>query len=571
MALHLVTLLALAATAWAAGRPVLAVLRLEFKGRLESSALAVASGLAALAHVLFVLAVLGLLSRFTVAAVVAVTHLLVLRAWRELLGSVGCGRPWQWIAGGSVLAPLVLLALYPPFAFDETLYHLPMAQAFAESGSMPFLPDLRMPVFPPLTELLAAALLLLAGDVATHLVQLLATLAAAALLVAWGRREHSPAAGWLAAAFFLGGPVVVHLSGTVLVEPLLALFTTGAFFCVRRFLSGERQGWLIAAGLFAGSAAAVKYLGLITIAGAVLTLLLTRGERRLRNALVFCAVTTLFLAPTYLRLTVLTGNPVFPMLPGLFGSTPWAPGPAGEAESVGEAVSRLATLPWDVVARRHQAGWQPPFTPWLLPALPLIALAAVRDRRVRWLTGLSSLWLAAYAVLPPDARYLLAPWPLVALAAGLVAAGRLALRPLLAMALGIALFLPGWLYAGWRVARQGPPPATAEARDTFLAAQLPLYPAIAWLNRTRGQPYTLYAFHAEHMDYHVRGRHLGDWAGPGSYPEIEALLGDPPALHRALRRLGADFVLAAPGRIAEGPLFRQVYRDEAAEVFRLGT
>ena len=40
-----------------------------------------------------------------------------------------------WTAAGAVtLVPLFALSLYPPTAFDETLYHLPFARAFA---SMP--------------------------------------------------------------------------------------------------------------------------------------------------------------------------------------------------------------------------------------------------------------------------------------------------------------------------------------------------------------------------------------------------------------------------------------------------
>jgi hypothetical protein len=185
------------------------------------------------------------------------------------------------------------------------------------------------------------------------------------------------------------------------------------------------------------------------------------------------------------------------------------------------------------------------------------------------LAGVACLWLALYTVLPPDVRYLLAPWPLVALAAALVAGRWLAGRRRLAVVLGIAFLLPGWLYAGWRVARLGPPPSTAAEREALLASKHPLYPAIAWLNRTEGRTYTLYAFHAEHMAYYVKGRHLGDWSGPARYARFEPLLADPPALHHALRELSANFVLAAPGRIAEGPLFRRVYGDTAAEVFEV--
>ena len=65
---------------------------------------------------------------------------------------------------------------------------------------MPFLADLRSPVFPQLEELLQAGVLMFAGDVATHLVQLLAVLLTAALLAGWGRRAGGAAAGRVVAA-----------------------------------------------------------------------------------------------------------------------------------------------------------------------------------------------------------------------------------------------------------------------------------------------------------------------------------------------------------------------------------
>ena len=48
---------------------------------------------------------------------------------------------------------------------------------------------------------------LVAGDTATHFVVLLETLLTTALLLDWDRR-----AGWLAAALFLGSPIVLSAS-----------------------------------------------------------------------------------------------------------------------------------------------------------------------------------------------------------------------------------------------------------------------------------------------------------------------------------------------------------------------
>ncbi len=143
--------------------------------------------------------------------------------------------------------------------------------------------------------------------------------------------------------------------------------------------------------------------------------------------------------------------------------------------------------------------------------------------------------------------------------------------------LAVLLFLPGWAYAVYRIAIQGPPPATAEARDRYLAARLPVYPAVRFLNHTRGSGYTVYALHAENMVYHAEGVLLGDLNGPASFARIVPLLQDPAALHHELRRLGAGYLLVVDGTGVHLPvddpvfrkLFRRVYSDGASEVFEL--
>jgi hypothetical protein len=140
----------------------------------------------------------------------------------------------------------------------------------------------------------------------------------------------------------------------------------------------------------------------------------------------------------------------------------------------------------------------------------------------------------------------------------------------------LVLFLPGWLYAGYRLARQGAVPFTPAARHRYLAAELPVYPAIAWLNRTRGSGYSLYALHAENMPWFAAGRFQGDWNGLASFATVEPLLADPEALDRRLRGLRVTHLLIAratgldlPDSPASRGRFQPVYVDTAAVVYEL--
>ncbi|HTQ80536.1 MAG TPA: glycosyltransferase family 39 protein, partial [Thermoanaerobaculia bacterium] len=594
---HLLALALLAATAWVLGRRLSGSLPLT-EGW-ERLALPLALGLAGLAHLAFLLGLAHLLQLPVLAAALVGIHLAGLPAWREARTAFS-----GWHRSGMatlgllcLLLPLFLLALYPPTAFDATLYHLPDARAFARTGALPFLADLRFPVFPQLSEALFAAVLLLAGDVAVHLIELLAILATAALLVAWGRETLPPRASGLAGAAYLGTPIVVHLGTSAYIEAGLTLFATASLYALHRWRRSGERGWLALCAVFAASAADVKYLGLFFLAVAALgaALPLSRslpgisGPSRLsrpslpswlaRLAL-FGAVALAVVLPVYGRIFYYTGNPLFPYLPGIFGHTPWDPVtlkplPRSLPAALGQALHTLATLPWDVVFARSLTGGQPPFSPLLLLALPLLAAAFVLERRVRpWLL-VALAYAAFFPLLPADSRYLLPALPLLCLA--LAAALVRFCPPRWTVPLLVLLLLPGWLYAGYRLSRQGVLPTTVEARERYLTAHLPLYPALTWLNRERGSAYTVYAFFAEDMTYFAAGTLLGDWHGPGRFTEILPALGDPDLLWEKLRSLKADYLLVPRERgglrLPEGPAFprrfRLVYTDRAAWVFAL--
>jgi hypothetical protein len=477
-----------------------------------------------------------------------------------------------------VLAPLLALSFYPPTAFDETMYHLPFARAFVRSGGLPFLPELRMPVFPQLSELVYAEVLLLADDIAVHGVELLATVAAAALLIGWGRKATGAAwAGWLAAAIWLGNPLAVYLSGTAYLEPCLALFATAALYAQERWRESASRGWLALAAGLAGAAAGTKYLGLVFIGLVVLfAVIASPRQRRLSNLALVLLVAVAVAGPWYARIVYYTGNPVFPFFAGLFGAPTVWDWPQAH-RSLLERLIAFIRIPWSVVFERHEVGYQPPHSPVYLLAFPLLAVGAWRDPRVRRLLAAVLAYALLFLILAPDARYLVVVLPVLSLAVALSAAPLFIRwsRPRFAAALAVVVLLPGWLYAGYRLLLAGPVPVTPPARDRYLAERLPIWPAIRFLNRTRGSAYAVYAFHAENMVYLAQGRFLGDWNGPGRFSLVQPLTRDPAALAAKLRELGADTMLVVDDAGVFLPAtdpefrarFRRIYSDGAAEVF----
>jgi len=387
------------------------------------------------------------------------------------------------------LALAFALALRPPLAFDETLYHLPFVRALAESGQLRVLPELRFPVFPQLQELLCVPPFLLAGDTATHLVALAEVIVIAALLLAW-------TGNGLAAALFAGSPLLVYLGTITYTDAALALFVAAGFFCIHK-----REPAL--AGLFLGTACGVKYLGgFFAVAGLIVVL----AERRGAIRYVLCCFAAAI--PTTLWLVAKTGNPVFPF----FVRSEWH-------------------LPLSA------AHGQPPISPFIAIAA---LIAVVKSRRVALIVAA---YLAIFAFLPHDVRYLVPLFPLVAV--------EVPLRGRVLTAIAIA---PAIAYAAFVLV----------ARDSSVAVRIPEYAALQRADDT------VYVAGGEQLRYYARARFLGDFNGPYAYGRV--LSNDNASLVANLRRIGARYFLVSkrrcPPRRNDGSM-QLVYEDAAAQLWRI--
>lgn len=548
------------------------------------------------------LALVALAGRFTppvlAAAAACGAAAIAVALRRRRAGSAGrrdaAGSGAVPLAAGALaaLGPL-LLALYPPYAWDATIYHLPLARRLVESRGFDLADNLRVPAFPLLAESLFGAGLASAGPLAAQMVSVAAALATAALLLAWGRERLGPGPlAALPAALWLGHPIVVYYAGTAYVEPLLALFVTAAFFAYDRWRRDGELRWLGLAGAAAGWAAATKYLGLPIVLLLVLASLVhaPRG-RRLRSALACAAGAICAAAPWYLWIWLSTGNPVFPFLSGIFGASAWNATDVAAMDRMDRGLATRAatwlTVSWDVVLDRARLNQQPPFSPWALLALPAGVWAALRAAWLR--PPLAALALAVLGLgwLPRDARYLLGPAPALGLALAVAAADLVerfgpagpAARRRLAAALAALALATGPAYAGYRLAKLGPPPAGQAATDAFLRRELPGYGAIERLNRIAGPGATLYGFRSERTLFWFAGRQVGEWSGPYRFSTVGPLLEDPERLWVRLRGYGVDFLLvprapgtpgaALPSLPGFARRFRTVLEDAEARVFAL--
>jgi len=440
-----------------------------------------------------------------------------------LLGIVGAVGAWFFLPLGVIVIlavrgtkmrwqpliaapPLVALALYPPIAFDETLYHLPMVRAIARSGAIRFFSDLRWPVFPELQELLCVPLFLAFGDTATHLVAVVEIVLLAGIVFEWG--------GWLAAALVLGNPIVMQIGSVTYVEAALMLFVAAGFYCLDR-------EWPVLAGFLLGTACSVKYLGLYFAAAGLLY-----AWRKAPRYLPGLAAGML---PMYGVITYLGGNPVFPF----FGSTAWNP----HLVHAGGNAWRLFR---DITFARQHVNWQPPYSPLFAVSLLITLIAATRNRKAAFVAAVCVGYIAIFMFLPQDSRYLLPLLPL----ASVVAAKAVPRKHVAAISL-IAI-LPGFAYAGYRIAKQGLPPMNAEQRRAYLERHIPEYRALE--HRGAG---VIYVCGAEQLKYYGGDDLAGEVIGP--YTSMPA---------------NTRYLLISRGKCAAPPGFQRIYADSAAELWR---
>ncbi|PZS01520.1 MAG: hypothetical protein DLM69_04895, partial [Candidatus Chloroheliales bacterium] len=182
---------------------------------------------------------------------------------------------------GRNFVPLVLLlatalsallalatALAPPVLYDTMLYHLALPRQYvAHHGFVPVYSEMVIMFAEGMEFIYTWPLSLFGGDnwaagsVAGLLHWWMGILTAMGVYGFCRALGLSGRVGLLAAATFLAQPLVNREIGTAYVDVGTAFFTLFCLYALYRWWQSERTGWLTAAALLAGTAAAVKVFG----------------------------------------------------------------------------------------------------------------------------------------------------------------------------------------------------------------------------------------------------------------------------------------------------------------------
>jgi len=291
------------------------------------------------------------------------------------------------------LLAMILGSLLPSTDFDVKAYHLVGPKEWFQAGRITFLPHNIYTSFPFLTEMLLLSTMVLSGDWFTGGIAGQLVLASfgvyAAMIVFQLAARFGRAAGWAAAVVYVTTPWVCRISIIAYVEGALAAYLAATLACFLQARRSPGLGWASLCGLFAGSAASCKYPGVISALVPFGLLVLLDGFRSAKEsrfyaaivrAAVFSAAGLAAFGPWLLKNLVQTGNPVYPLLWGLFGGRAFdvqlnAKFKAGHALPVEVLKNPLAWIPdlW-----RHVndiaigSDWQSPLMFGLAPMAVLV-------------------------------------------------------------------------------------------------------------------------------------------------------------------------------------------------------
>ncbi|MEO8595088.1 MAG: discoidin domain-containing protein [Candidatus Solibacter sp.] len=365
-------------------------------------------GAAALSVVLFVILLLNAASLYVFLATGAAAMAM---AWRFRVPSpndaVRVPRP-AWVIFGAYGVWYLVNALAPETTADGITYHLGLPREYLRLGGFPEHTTF-YDVIPRGMEMLYTMAYSIGRHAAAKLLEFTFFAATIPLLFRLGRRLGAPDLACTVAAVFYFCAPVAGLTGSSSYNDAAGVFFMLAVFYL---LLEEGTRYLLPAGLLAGFCYAIKLPGLVVGAAAVV---FAARQRRWRPVLIVAAGAALAIAPWMLHAVVLTGNPLAPLMNGLF------PNPYFHAATEQELAAGLRSLggispaqvPWELAFGDHLTGT---FGPMFL-ALP-IGLVALRRRQGRLLWA-AALLLALPWLTNTGARFLMPAVTLGALALGM--------------------------------------------------------------------------------------------------------------------------------------------------------
>lgn len=488
------------------------------------------------------------------------------------------GRGFLIALAAAVLLLVYAAALGPEIEFDPLIMHLHAARRLAQEHRLVAIPEVPQTFLPRSITMLYALGMLLRGDITAKLINYLFGLLTIWVTYSFARKRFSRNTGLTAAAILLSSPLFLwemktaHLDLGFTLTVCLSLFAT-----VEWLERGEPRLFRLAV-LFTAFSLGTKYQALFSLGSLSALILIYRWIehrnliRAMQISVKFFAISLLGMVPWAVVNLVQTGNPVFPLLNGLFGSPYWTPEQAATVlEQMREGGVQITSANWWAVITSFwdmtmgTADFHGNVGPFYLILLPLLLFLRPIPAAVKIILSYSFFYWLFWLFTGQHLRYYLGALPGLAVVCAEAAVGGLAglwdgYRRAVAVAAAAILAVLAILNAPYferygMTARYGYPILDAfpgkylageESRDDYLTRMVQDYPLIQHLNRLPGRKKVLFWWN----DPQPAALYLnGKAAFAHSFFVPELYVDDPAQIHSVLRSNGVTHLIA--GRVSQ--------------------
>jgi hypothetical protein len=514
---------------------------------------------------------------------------------------------WHWVLPLTMLvAPMLLLPLYPPVWWDETSYHLAYARFYVEHHSLALDPYLRYALNVHNINLLYSLSLLFYDDILAHLFHASFAFLTALGIYSLGKMVSGRKTGIIAALIFLLDPLVLHLMKTSYVDLGFTSFVFLSFYGLVMWSRSGRNNWLYVAGFASGIAAGSKYMGIILIP--IFAAWIVIEGRKVSPVVKYLALAVIFGSPWLIRNYVISGNPIFPLGSNIFGYS-WLWSKADSIDQINELtwglkkdLPSLLHLPLDFIFNIHK--FREDLVPWgMIPVFPAFLMfgrfSSFGKKLCVFVYANILFWFFSTQIL----RYLAYLFPMMALLSALVLVtlfsfirekmkiigSRIPFNPpavlpprggRIAAIVFVLVFLAylrtpyiNYLMNGDNARL----PVTKTARKNYIAERVAGYRLLQIANKEPSS--AIYQLGFENAFYFAKGKMIGDWFGPARYSLIVSVCNNTEKLYDTLASMHVQLFLVNDQRIYYerkltfagdfGRYFELIAKDDAGALYRL--
>ena len=426
------------------GKKMLSLFRIRFQSSLDTFVFSIGLGMGTASYITLAIGLTGLIYRSTFLALTIAMLILcrkeIIDFCRDLLQmfKVITKRTWRKreIVYIAILGLFILLNLIgsiaPPTSADAVKYHLANVKAYMRQRQITYLPYTMFSEVPATFEMLYLFGMVLYNDKVSVLFHYAMGIMLIIAIIAFCREFHHEVPIALSVLVFYSTPMIAWQSTSAFIDLGFAFFSFLSLLSLAKWMREGANMWLVLSAFFTGFAIGCKTFGIFILTALCIVIIYlaiiqkTKLVAVLKQLFLLIGITTAIASPWFLKSFFNTGNPVWPMLSGIFYTRNWNP-QAGHVIhymmrdiGVGYGFIDYFLFPWNLATRGESFDGGEKFGHLILTFLPFILLFAKQKKDKLMISVLIFSWtyFSIMFFISQHARYFLPIFPGLCILAG---------------------------------------------------------------------------------------------------------------------------------------------------------